>query len=134
MKINEIPQDQKQFKDGHNAPKKVMYVTQEDGTYTQRTSLGWEVENLALEQAWQDIDEQLNHCLQLIKENKTSPIHYYMIKNRMDIPILASYVGKWKWQVKRHFKPSVFKKLNEKTLQAYANAFAISIKELCSLS
>jgi hypothetical protein len=36
----------------------------------------------------------------------------------------------WKWRVKRHFKPEVFAKLNDKTLQKYADAFDISIAEL----
>jgi hypothetical protein len=34
MKIEEVPQDKKQFKDGDKAPKKLMYVTNQDGSYT----------------------------------------------------------------------------------------------------
>jgi len=48
----------------------------------------------------------------------------------MDLTILAGYVDMWKWRVKRHFKPTVFDKLNDKTLQKYADAFDISIAEL----
>ena len=36
----------------------------------------------------------------------------------------------WKWRVKRHAKPAVFKKLNQKILQKYADAFQISVAEL----
>jgi len=50
--------------------------------------------------------------------------------HKMDIPVLAGYVGLWQWRVKRHFKPAVFKKLKEKTLQKYADVFEISLSEL----
>ena len=130
MKIEEVPQDKKQFKDGDKAPKKLMYVTNQDGSYTQKTSAGWEAENLALEQAWQDIDEQLLESKEAVKTGKSSPIAYYMILNRMDIAILAKYVGKWQWQVKRHLKPSVFNTLPEKVLLKYAQAFNISVYAL----
>jgi hypothetical protein len=36
----------------------------------------------------------------------------------------------WKWRVKRHFKPTVFAKLNDKILKKYADAFAISVDQL----
>jgi hypothetical protein len=130
MNINEVPQDKKNFKDGDKAPKKVMYVTTQDGSYTQTQSAGWEAENLALEQAWEEIETQLQEEKILVQENKVSPISYYMKKNRMDIPILASYVSMWQWRVKRHLKPTVFKSLSDSILKKYADAFNISIEEL----
>jgi hypothetical protein len=105
-------------------------VTNQDGSYTQKTSAGWEAENLALEQAWQDIDEQLLQSKEAVKTGKSSPIAYYMILNRMDIAILAKYVGKWQWQVKRHLQPSVFNALPEKVLLKYAQAFNIGLDAL----
>ena len=130
MNIHDVPQDKKEFKDGEKAPKKVMYVTHQDGTYTQTQSVGWEAENLALEQAWDEIARQEEEEKANVKNGISSPIAYYMIKNRMDIPILASYVGKWQWQVKRHLKPDVFNKLDEKMLSKYAAIFSISIQQL----
>jgi hypothetical protein len=50
--------------------------------------------------------------------------------HKMDLGVLASYAGIWKWRVKRHFKPSVFNKLNQKTLQKYAEVFEVSVSEL----
>ena len=44
--------------------------------------------------------------------------------------ILASYVGMWKWRVKRHFKPKIFNKLPNRVLQKYADVFEISIEKL----
>jgi hypothetical protein len=48
----------------------------------------------------------------------------------MDVALLASYAGKWQWQVKRHMKPDVFKKLDTKVLAGYAAIFNITIEEL----
>jgi len=53
-----------------------------------------------------------------------------MMKKLMDVPLLAQYVGKWQWQVKRHLKPSVFRKLNDPMLQKYADVFGITVQEL----
>lgn len=130
MNINEVPQDKKQFRDGANAPKKVMYVTTDEGTYTQFQSDGWDAENLVLEQTWEDIEQMLETERQKVISQQVSPISYYMIKNRMDIAILSSYVSKWQWQVKRHLNPAVFKKLPEKLLSKYATVFDISVEEL----
>ena len=130
MNLNEVPQHKKQFKDGDKAPKKVLYVTNQDGNYTQTNSVGWEVENVALEQAWEEIDQQIMEELELVQKGLRSPIAYYMIKNRMDIGILSSYIGKWQWQVKRHLKPSVFNNLSTSILKKYAEIFNVSIEEL----
>lgn len=130
MNIDEVPQDKKDFKDGANAPKKVMYAVSNDGKYTQTHSVGWEAENTAIEQAWDDIDLQLAETKKQFLAKKVSPIAYYMIKSRMDIGILASYVGKWKWQVSRHLKPQVFKNLSPKMKEKYAHIFEVSLFEL----
>lgn len=132
MKANEVPQDKKQFNDQEVELRKVLYVTDSEGHYTQTHSYGWESENIALEQAWDEIFEQEERVKQEIKAGYSSPIKYFMIKNRMDIGILASYVGKWQWQVKRHCKASVFQSLSEKLLQKYAAIFSISLEELKS--
>lgn len=130
MKLNEVPQDKKQFNNQEVELRKVLYVTDQEGNYTQTQSFGWESENIALAQAWEEIQEQENLILKEIKEGVASPIKYFMIKNRMDIGILASYVGKWQWQVKRHCKASVFKSLSDETLQKYATVFNLSLSDL----
>ena len=48
----------------------------------------------------------------------------------MDLSIVASYTGFWKWQIKRHLKPSVFNKLSEAKLKKYADVFEITVEEL----
>lgn len=130
MKIEDVPQDKKNFKDGENAPKKVMYVTSADGAYTQTQSAGWEAENVVLEQAWDDIDRQLHDMREKVLAGERSPVAYFMIKSRMDLPILAAYAGKWQWQVKRHLQPKVFKQLSAGMIQKYADIFSVSPEEL----
>jgi hypothetical protein len=53
-----------------------------------------------------------------------------MHKNLMDVGLLARYAGKWKWQVKRHFQPAVFKSLSPAMIDKYAQIFNISQAEL----
>jgi hypothetical protein len=110
--------------------KELVYATDENGNYTTALSTGWEPKAIALSNAIDDIKERAEEARQQVIAGEVSPICYFMELNKMDLNILASYVGYWKWRVKRHFKPSVFAKLNDKTLQKYADAFDISIAEL----
>jgi hypothetical protein len=112
----------------------VLYVTNQDGSYTQTNSDGWEVENVVLEQAWEEIDQQLEEARQQVMKGVSSPIAYYMIKSRMDIGILAAYVNKWQWQVRRHLKPDIFKGLSSSLLEKYAKVLNITVDELKKLS
>lgn len=131
MKTNEVPQDKRDFKEGDKIHK-LMYAVDNDGKYTGITSAGWEAENIATKQAWDAVDEELAETADKVKSGELSPIAYYMQKSLMEVALLASYVGKWQWQVKRHFKPSVFKKLSADMLAKYAAVFNISVDELKS--
>lgn len=129
MNINEVPQDPKNFK-GAEKMKKLMYATDKDGKYTGVTSSGWEAENEATRQAWEDADETLAQTEAQVRQGSLSPIAYYMQKNLMELSLLAKYVGKWQWQVKRHMRPSVFRKMDAALLQKYAEVFNITTEEL----
>jgi hypothetical protein len=129
MKINEVPQDPKDFKEGENL-RKLMYAVDKDGKYTGVNSAGWEAENFAMKQAWDEVEQGLAETEAKVKAGELSPIAWYMQKTLMDLSLLAKYVGKWEWQVKRHMKPSVFKTLKPETLQKYATVFNITIDEL----
>ena len=108
MKKNEVPQDKSNLESANF--KELCYAVDENGEYTTELSTGWSPKTIALNNAI----EALN----------------YMELHKMDLPILASYVGIWKWRVKRHFRPAVFKNLNNKILQKYADVFDITIEEL----
>ena len=51
----------------------------------------------------------------------------------MDINILSSYTGFFKWQIKRHLKPAVFNKLSPKKINKYAEVFNVTVDELKSM-
>lgn len=128
MKKKEVPQDHSNL--GSANIKDMVYALDENGEYTTELSTGWEPKTIALDNAIKIIEERIEDARQRVQKSETSPIEYYMEVHKMDIPILASYVGLWKWRVKRHFKPSVFQNLNTKTLQKYADVFEITIEQL----
>lgn len=128
MKTDQIPQDQSSL--SKKDLKELCYAVDEKGNYTTALSSGWEPKSIALDGSMQLIEQRIEQARQQVIKNEVSPIVYFMEKNKMDVSILASYVSMWKWSVKRHFKPSVFAKLNDKTLEKYAAVFEISIEEL----
>ena len=128
MKKEEVPQDKGNL--SNKNMKELVYATDEKGNYTTSLSTGWEPKTIALSNAIEEINERVALAKQQVKNGEKSPIFYFMEVNKMDLDILSSYVGYWKWRVKRHFKPSVFSKLNDKILQKYANVFSISVSEL----
>lgn len=129
MNIHETPQDKEDFKQKAEL-RKILYVTNDDGSYTTVNSEGWEVEDTATFLAWETVEEHLKSLKQKVIANELSPIPYFMQKSLFELDVLAKYMGKWKWQIKRHFKPEVFKKLNTKTLKKYAQVFDIDFEEL----
>ena len=129
MNIHETPQDKEDFKQKAEL-KKVLYVTNDDGSYTTINSEGWEVEDAATIVAWETVEERLKILKLKVVANELSPIPYFMEKSLFELGVLAKYMGKWKWQIKRHFKPEIFNKLNAKILKKYAQVFDIDLKEL----
>ena len=128
MKKEEVPQDKGNL--SNKNMKELVYATDEKGNYTTALSTGWEPKTIALSNSIDEISERVAIAKAQVKNNEASPIVYFMEFCRMDVGILSSYVGIWQWRVKRHFKPKVFAKLNDKILQKYAETFDISIHEL----
>lgn len=108
----------------------MLYVTDEDNNYTTAQSIGWEAKKAALDESMELINERIEEARQNVANNTASPIMYFMELNKMDLQVLAAYVGKWQWTVKRHAKPKIFKKLSDSTLKRYADTFGISVDEL----
>ncbi len=132
MKKKEVPQDKSNLESANF--RELCYAVDENGEYTTENSTGWEPKTVALKNAIEDINERIEDAKNRLIKGETSPIEYYMELHKMDIGILASYVGFWQWKVKRHFKPSNFKKLSNKTLKKYAEVFDISVEELQNIS
>ena len=113
-----------------NFTQDVYYVTDDSGKYITEKSRGWEVKATALNLTWEDVKQRVEEAKEGYFKGKCSPINYFMENKMMDINIVSSYTGFWKWQVKRHFKPAVFNNLSEKKLLKYAKLFEISVDEL----
>ncbi len=128
MKKNEVPQDDSPLKKKNI--NEMVYAVDDDGKFVSVQSTGWEAKTVVQHQNLEVLDERIQQALADVKAGNVSPIVYFMELNRMDWQTLAAYVGKWTFFVKRHGKPNVFKKLNTKTLQKYADVFGITLNDL----
>jgi len=128
MKKQDIPQDESNLQSANMT--EMLYVTDENNNYTTAQSIGWEAKKAALDESMELIYERIEEAKQNVANKIVSPIIYFMELNKMDLQVLAAYVGKWQWTVKRHAKPQIFKKLSDSTLKKYADTFGISIEEL----
>jgi len=127
MKTNEVPQDKSHLE---SVSREVYYAVDENGDYKKTLSSGWDAKTIALDNTLEEIERRVADAKKRVLESKTSPIEYYMELHKMDVQVLSSYAGIWQWRVKRHFRPSIFKKLSKKTLQKYADVFEVTIDEL----
>jgi len=128
MKVNEVPQDLKYFKD--NVIRDLNYALDEKGHYTSIVSDGWNVKNDALSVVWENILEECEPIRQQVMARKISPIAYHMRKNLLDMRLLSEYSGIPKRKIKKHLRYDEFMKLDQATLQKYADALRLSIEEL----
>ncbi|HYM94607.1 MAG TPA: hypothetical protein VET23_10740 [Chitinophagaceae bacterium] len=131
MKKEDVPQDLSSL---GKITKEVCYATDNSGKYVTELSKGWEIKITALDTAWQDIEGRIAAARKKVLNGEASPLLFFMEQGLMGIGILASYTGFWKWQIKRHLKPAVFKKLSEKKLQRYAEIFNVSVDGLKNMN
>lgn len=127
MKVNEIPQDNIRTLGGH---RKLIYAVDENGHYTGAPTTGWQVEEIVLLDALADYDQKAADARQRVLQKQSSPIEYFMYMRRMDVITLAQAMGLYRWQVNRHLKPAVFRKLDASILQQYADLFRIPVAAL----
>ncbi len=132
MRKKEVPQDDEGLMEGKI--KDLCYALDENGKYVQVFSTGWGPKNAAMKQAWDEIREKVERTRQRVLAGEISPVAYYMEKNIMNIPLLAQYLELPKRKVRKHLKPQVFLKLDKKILEKYAETFAITVDELCTLN
>ncbi len=127
MKKQDLPQDKSAL---DNFTREVCYVKNEAGNYETDLSTGWEAKKVALDNAWDDINDRIKEAQHNVRSGISSPIAFFMEEKLMDFTVLSGYTGFWKWQIKRHLKPAVFQKLSTKKLEKYATAFELSVSEL----
>jgi hypothetical protein len=131
MEKDQVPQDNENILEGKL--RMLKYAVDTDGNYTKVPTVGWEPENVVLNQAWEDIHEKVALVKQKVMNGELSPIAYQMEKRMMDVGMLAGYTGFWKMTVRRHMKPKHYKNLTQQQLEKYAIAFQISVSEIGKL-
>lgn len=130
MKKDNIPNQPHEMYEGET---KGLYTINDDGKYELSRTIGWEPETIALTQALEEIDRLSQDALSRVQQGISSPLEYHMYAQRMDLPMLAVAVGKYQWQVKRHFKPANFVKLTQQQIESYAAVLGIDATQLKSI-
>ncbi|GHD48025.1 hypothetical protein SAMN05216429_11070 [Marinobacter persicus] len=130
MKLDEVPQDDSKSFEGQ---RKRLYARNADGEYTTALSSGWEAEDVVLDQAVEEYNRFAREARQRVQQGLSSPLEYHMYAHRMDITVLAQATGFFRWQVKRHLKPAVFRHLKPGKLQRYEEAFQMTADQLRTL-
>lgn len=128
MKVEDVPQDLKYFKG--SIVRDLDYAVDKDGRYQSVVSDGWTPKNEALEVTLNDINERCEEILERVRRGETSPLEYHAEKNLMTVELLSDYTGISKRNIRKHFDPKNFEKLDEKTLGKYADALRITVEEL----
>jgi len=114
----------------HGHFREMFYSYDENGNYDKRVRFHDDSDKIFIEQLWDVQNERIATARQKVLSGKASPIVYYMEKNLLDPLNLSMLAGISLWRVKRHFKQNVFKRLKDKTLQKYAEAFRLTIDQL----
>ncbi len=71
MKSKEVPQDDANMMEGKW--KDPIYTVDENGHYTTSYSLGWDVKNAVMQQAWDNINEKIELAKEKIKMGEAVP-------------------------------------------------------------
>jgi hypothetical protein len=110
--------------------RELSYSYGDAGQFEKTVGFHGEADRVILQQAWDLFKERIEDARQRVLSGKVSPVVFYMEKNLLDPLNLSMMAGISVWRVKWHFKPGVFKRLSEKTLKKYADAFNITIEQL----
>lgn len=131
MNKEHVPQDEENLNEGKLA--KLYYATDDKGHYVKVNSIGWEPETVAMQQAWDVVNNEVEDARERVIKGQASPLLYYLKKNIMTHGLAASYVGTLSIIVRLHCRPFFFKRLSRKTLEKYAYTFRISVVELTDI-
>ncbi|MGE5423885.1 MAG: hypothetical protein ACM3N9_00895 [Syntrophothermus sp.] len=110
--------------------KELSYHYQEGGLYEKKVGFHPEQDRVILQQAWDLFNERIEDAKNKVLRGEVSPVVYYMEKTLLDPMSLSMMSGIAIWRVKRHFKTKIFRKLKDKTLKKYAEAFNITVDQL----
>ncbi len=130
MKRDEVPQQNAKAFMGHS---KLLYALDENGRYVRAPSSGWEAEEIVLDQAIAEYQQQAADAWRRARLGQASALEYHMYRVRMDLVLLAQSTGYLKWRVRRHLKPGAFQKLPAKCRRRYAEALGTTPEQLDTL-
>lgn len=130
MNTDDVPQDVARALVGQ---RKALYAVDARGAYRIVRSAGWEAEEIVLDQALAECEEQAADAHARALRGETSPLEYHMYARRMDVLVLAQSTGFFRWQVRRHLRPGAFRRLSAARRARYANALGVGVQELGSL-
>lgn len=128
MKKDHVPQNKNNLHKG--TYKTVVYAVDDNGEYVKVKTSGWEPEDIAHEQAWEQINKRIEDTKKQVLQGELSPLAYYMEKSIMTPKRLAAMAELPVRKVKRHLKPKGFRNLKEKYLTIYAQVFDITVEDL----
>jgi len=131
MNKEHVPQDEENLNEGKLA--KLYYATDEEGHYVKVNSIGWEPETVAMQQAWDVVNDEAKVALEKVIAGKASPLLYFLKKNIMTTSLAASYVGSISLVVRLHCHPFFFNRLSSRMLSKYAYTFRITVEELTDI-
>ncbi len=126
MKANEVPQDITYYE----GKKRACYALNDEGKYVIVPSSGWDVEAVVNGLAVDEMAASLEVTRQAVLAGSKSPLCYHMELRQMTPEILAKTAGIAKFRLKRHLRPEIFAKLKTSVLDRYAQALAVTRKEL----
>ncbi len=126
MRKKEVPQEEG-ILDGC---REIRYAVDDDGRYALAPSSGWEPTVAANRQAWDLIARQVEAVRQQVLDDELSPLAFHMERSQMDASLMAKYVGLAAWRVRRHLKPTVFRRLKPALIERYATVLGIEPCEL----
>jgi hypothetical protein len=106
----------------YNANEGFVSKVEEHGAYN--------ANGILMEQMWSAYEERVAEARAAFKEGTKSPVLYHMERTHMDIITLSVYMGFRPGRIKRHFIPSVYKRLSKKILNKYAVVFELQPEEL----
>lgn len=127
MKIDEVPQDHSSTYGGHS---KLVYAVDEHGHYLTAQSDGWDAEAFATQLAVAELEALEQAALGQWRDGTASPLPCLMYRYRLDELALAQATGLWRWRIRRHFRPDIYRRLPVKILARYAEVFGLDVAQL----
>lgn len=114
--------------DGKNS-EMILFAEKEDKSYDAIISGSYVVKHFLSDfyLKKENLDKVLREGM---KKRNISPVFYYMLMQDMGPGDLAKRVGISKRKLRKHFRPDVFAKLEDVTLQKYALVFGITVEQI----